>query len=113
MNILFKRNYKLLLEDIKNVFIYIRRDYNQEINLFPSKNRREVLFLYRHFLKVIPPMHQSLLEKRCAYEEIKFNFREGSRETDFETINLLKNTCYIIIEKINNGVYPPFPKYKA
>jgi hypothetical protein len=46
-------------------------------------------------------------------QEIKFNFREGSRETDYEVISLLKNTCYMIIEKINHGVYPPFPKYIA
>ena len=109
----FARNYKMLLEDIKSVFINIYRDRKLERDTFPMKNRKEVLYLYRHFLKTIPQMHNSLLEQRCAYEEIKFHFHEGARETDFETICLLKNTCYIIIEKINKGVYPPFPKFNA
>ena len=42
---------------------------------------------------------------------IKYNFREGSRETDIEIILDLKSVCYTVIEKINKGVYPPFPKY--
>ena len=64
----FSRNYKLLLEDIKNVFINIRRDKINEKETFPIRNKKEVLVLYRHFLKIIPSMHKSLLEKRCAYE---------------------------------------------
>ena len=107
----FSRNFKLLYEDIKNVFINIYRDDKLEKIAFIKKNQVEVLLLYRHFLKTIPPMHNSLLEQRHAYEMIKFYFQEGGRETDYEIINTLKNTCYIIIEKINKGVYPPFPKY--
>jgi hypothetical protein len=46
-------------------------------------------------------------------KKIKFMFREGSRENDIESIKLLKNTAYTVIEKINKGVYPPFPKFQA
>lgn len=122
MNIRFKRNFKLLFDDVLDQFKIIKNSIRKEDDDFMIKNRMEVLYLYRHMLKNVPPMHKNLLEKRCAYEvnifnlllqEIKYNFREGSRETDYETICLLKNTCYMIIEKINKGVYPPFPKYRA
>ncbi len=107
------RNLKLVLDDIKNPFITLYRNRQLELENFKIENKREVLYLYRHMLKNIPPMQNSLLEQRCVYEEIKFNFHEGSRETDYEIISQLKNTCYIIIEKINKGVYPPFPRYKS
>lgn len=68
----FSRNYMLLYNDIKNVFVNIWRDKNYEIETFPMKNRKEVLYLYRHFLKNIPPMYTSLLEKRCAFEVNSF-----------------------------------------
>jgi hypothetical protein len=107
----FLKNYKLLYEDIKNVFKLYNREKKLELENFPMKNKKEVILLYRHMIKTIPPMNKSLLEQRYTYEMIKFYFHEGGRETNYERICLLKNTCYIIIEKINKGVYPPFPKY--
>ena len=110
---MIKRNLQLLLDDIKSPIISLYRNSKLEKEKFKIDNKKEVLYLYRHMLKNIPPMHANLLEHRRTYEEIKFNFHEGSRETQYEIICMLKNTCYIIIEKINKGVYPPFPKYKS
>ncbi len=110
---MYKRNFKLLFEDIKVSLTQNITHKQTQHDLFLSKNRKEVIYLYRHMLKNIPSLHTNLLDKRRVYEEIKFNFRDGSRETDYEVINTLKNTCYVIIEKINKGVYPPFPKYKS
>mmetsp|Transcript_22414 Transcript_22414/g.23345 ORF Transcript_22414/g.23345 Transcript_22414/m.23345 type:complete len:126 (-) Transcript_22414:39-416(-) len=84
-----------------------------ELKDFYGKNREEVLTLYRHMLKTIPSMEKNLFRRVCLKERIKFNFREGSIENDVSTIMSLKNNCYIIIEKINTGIYPPFPHYKA
>lgn len=109
----FIKNYKLLIEDLKIPIASRINIYKNKDDFFKVENKTEVLYLYRHMIKNIPRLHNNLFENRCAYEEIKFYFREGSRETDYEVINVLKNTCYTIIEKINMGVFPPFPKYKA
>lgn len=107
------RNFKLLLDDIISpINNYFHKQTLEEQN-FKINHKKEILFLYRHMLKNIPPMNNTLFEQRRTYEEIKFNFREGSRETDYEIICLLRNTGYTIIEKINKGVYPPFPRYVA
>jgi hypothetical protein len=107
------RNIKTLFSDIETTFKTLIMQRKTEKLNFLVENRREVLYLYRHMLKNIPPMQNSLLEQRCTYEELKFHFREGSSETNYEVICMLKNTCYIIIEKINKGVYPPFPRFKS
>lgn len=109
------RNFQLLSQDIKSKFKYtIYNLQNPNSNeLFLKQNKKEVLLLYRHMLKNIPNMETNLFKKQCLYERIKFNFHEGSRETDPEVVLQLINTCYIVIEKINKGVYPPFPNYSA
>lgn len=84
-------------------------EYRKE---FFTKNRQEVLCLYRDMLKNIPPMERTHIRRTYLMEEIKFNFREHSREDDCDMINKYKLDAYIIIEKINNGVFPPFPQYR-
>lgn len=86
---------------------------NPEIKMFLEKNRVEVLTLYRHMLKEIPQLEKNHFRRITLKERIKFNFREGSVENNISTILSLKNSCYIIIEKINAGIYPPFPHLKA
>jgi hypothetical protein len=68
MNARFTRNYKLLFEDLSDQIKYIKNIFRKSDDELFAKNRIEVLYLYRHMLKNIPPMHKSLLEKRCAYE---------------------------------------------
>lgn len=97
--------------NISNSTIF--KELNADKEKFFDKNREEVLYLYRHFLKHIPQMESNLIRRTFLKEEIKFNFRECSRETDVEVIMTHKNNSYIIIEKINKGVYPPFPQYKT
>jgi len=108
-----KRNFKLLSEDI----FYWFKNYKERKNIQEAKlsetNRKEVLHLYRIMLKNVPPLQNSKFEEKKVYEQIKFNFREGSRETNFDLICLLKNTCYSIIDKVNKRVYPPFPFWKV
>lgn len=107
----FKRNLKLFAADVVDPVKRLRKEGEKE--LWFKQNRREVLLLYRHMLKKFPSLHENLFERQFLYEEIKFNFHEGRRETDPETICYLKNACYLAIEKTNKGVYPPFPKYVA
>jgi len=108
-----KRNFKLIVEDILLYYPrYKEAKLNEEIKL-KENNRKEVLHLYRIMLKNLPPLQNSKFEEKKVYERIKFNFREGSRETNFEIICLLKNTCYAIIDKVNKRVYPPFPHFKV
>lgn len=80
---------------------------------FYEKNRIEVLALYRHLLTNIPNKECNYIRKRYLKEEIRFVFREHSKEDDIESILKMKNDAYIIIEKINSGVYPPFPQYEV
>jgi hypothetical protein len=68
MNARFARNYKLLLEDLADQIKYAKNMFKKSDEELFARNRLEVLYLYRHMLKNIPPMHKSLLEKRCAYE---------------------------------------------
>lgn len=65
------KNFKLLLEDVKAPFLSLIRSRRNEKENFTQENRKEVLYLYRHMLKKIPPMHNCLLEKRCSYEVSK------------------------------------------
>jgi hypothetical protein len=108
-----ENNIKLLLDDaISGIQRRQSKPYLDK-ERFKTENRREVLHLYRHMLKNIPPMFERKLERIQNYEHIKFLFREGSREDDEESIKFLKNTAYTVIEKINKGVYPPFPKFQV
>jgi hypothetical protein len=112
------KNFKLLFDDIDSLTLSGVFEKLKGGGVNPVKEREEVLLLYRHLLKHVPEMHESLLEQKYAYEVIilfikfiKFHFRQGSRETDRAVILKLKNIGYTVIEKINKGVYPPFPKY--
>jgi hypothetical protein len=63
----FSRNINLLKDDLLNSFrsIKIKKD-NKDI--FKKENEKEVLYLYRHMLKTIPKMQNSLFEEKYAYE---------------------------------------------
>ena len=108
-----QKNFKLIFYDIKSFLLIRYNNYLHRDIIFKNNNKKEVLLLYKHLLKELPKMQITYFDKIRVYEEIKFNFVEGSRETDFETICYLKNVCYEIIEKVNKGVYPPFPKFRA
>jgi hypothetical protein len=63
MNKLVK-NFKLLLDDIDS--IKLTNPLKKEIDKIAERN--ETLLLYRHLIKNIPKMHNSLLEQKYAYE---------------------------------------------
>lgn len=84
-----------------------------DFNEFLIKHQKEVLCLYRHMLKEIPKLEKNHFRRICLKERIIFNFKEASIETNPHIMLSLKNDCYIIIEKINSGIYPPFPHYRA
>lgn len=106
----FDNNLKLLFDDVLASIRKARVKPYQDKENFQIANRKEVLHLYRHMLKHIPPMYERKLERVHLKENIKFQFREGSREQDVEVIKHLKASAYTVIEKINKGVFPPFPK---
>lgn len=108
----FLRNLELVTYDIKSLYTsYIYAKNKNKIDE-RARHKKEILYLYRHMLKEVPKLQDDLFESKQIYEEIKFNFREGSRETNLEVISHLRLQCYIIIEKINKGVYPPFPRFE-
>lgn len=100
-----KQGTKSILKD--NYF----KDYFEDKEKFYEKNKEEVLYLYRHFLKNIPQLEKTLLRQVYLKEEIKFIFREHSRESIIEIIMKHKVDAYVIVEKINKNVYPPFPQF--
>ena len=112
----FNHNLSLIELDIKasvrHKLNYFKKQELAE-RIQKQKDRKEVLLLYRHMIKTIPKMEDSYFKQRHLHEFIKFNFNKGACETDIQVIMDLKNTCYIVIEKINKKVYPPFPKYYA
>ena len=88
--------------------------YNKNKSSFDiEKNKEEVLYLYRHLYKTVPTFEKNYIRKRFLREEIKFFFQEGAREENINKILKLKSDGYIVIEKINAGVYPPFPQFKV
>lgn len=65
---LIKRNLKLLIQDLKAPFVNTKITKEKEALLWEQNNRKEVLYLYRHFIKVIPKMQRNLFEETFAYE---------------------------------------------
>lgn len=104
-----RENYKYQLNTTDNIHSFNKNKSNFDID----KNKIEVLGLYRHMYKTIPTLENNYIRKRFLREEIKFYFQEGAREENINNILKYKNDAYIVIEKINAGVYPPFPQYKT
>jgi hypothetical protein len=66
----FKRNFTLLCEDIVNPFKIFLNNYKSSKDSWMIRNKKEVLLLYRHFIKNIPVMQNNLFEQRRVYEVI-------------------------------------------
>lgn len=94
---------------------YIQEISKKDENLrnFYQVNKVEVLTLYRHMLKNIPNLETNYLRKRQIKERIIFSFRECSYDYKPNVILEHKMKAYLIIEKINSGIFPPFPYFNT
>ena len=63
-----KNNLKLLEDDIITAFTKTKNSPKDTRENFKIENRREVLYLYRHMLKYIPPMSERKLERVHLHE---------------------------------------------
>ncbi len=63
-----KNNIRLLEDDIITAFTKAKNSPKDSIENFKTENRREVLYLYRHMLKYIPPMCERKLERVHLHE---------------------------------------------
>ena len=52
------------------------------------------------------------LERDAKLAEYRYMFQQCATETDIDQINEIKMVFYSIIDKIDNGVFPPFPRYR-
>lgn len=86
---------------------------DENLKEFYKSNKIEVLTLYRHMLKNIPNLESNYLRKRQLKERIIFSFRECSYDYKPNVILEHKMKAYIIIEKINSGIFPPFPSFNT
>ena len=61
-------NLKLLNDDISKAFIRIQSAPSAKKDYLANENKKEVLYMYRHMLKHIPPMFNRKLERVHHYE---------------------------------------------
>ena len=78
---------------------------------FFEENRREVRQLYRDLLKLTAQSIDRKLEREARLTELKQLFREYQDETDMEQINEMKVVFYGIVNRLELGIYPPFPPF--
>lgn len=64
----FKYNFRLLGDDLLTSFKRIKNVPKDSRETFMKENRKEVLYLYRHMLKHIPPMCDRKLERVHLHE---------------------------------------------
>jgi hypothetical protein len=78
--------------------------------LFLEQNRVEVLAIYRDLMKKTSRALPRRFEREAKLAEFRYMFRESSTETDPDQINEIKMVFYTILQRLDQGVYPPFPK---
>lgn len=68
-----------LIKRIKDLPFFVRRYEQKQIELsaFYEANRKEVLSLYRFFLKQIPNLTQRALHRNAYQRDIKYFFKKG------------------------------------
>ncbi len=65
--------------------------------------------IYRDLLKKTSRVLPRKLEREAKLADFRYMMRVAAKETDIDQINEIKMVFYSIIDKIDNGVYPPFP----
>ena len=85
----------------------VTKQYQRD--LFLDSNRAEIRALYRQILKGTSRAIPRKLEREARLVELKTLFRHHQFETDENQINELKMVYYAILDRIEAGVYPPFP----
>ena len=77
--------------------------------LFYQQNKVEVLAMYRELMKKTARSLPRRFEREAKLAEFRYMFRESSLETDPDQINETKMVFYTILQRLDQGVYPPFP----
>ena len=77
--------------------------------MFFYSNRMEVRALYRDLMKQTARVLPRKLEREAKLAELRYMFREAATESDPDQINEIKMVLYTILDRIEHGLYPPFP----
>lgn len=56
-------------------------------------------------------MVSNMLDVNLIKQEFRTVFKASMNETDLDQINEIKMVMYTVLERIEQGVYPPFPKH--
>ena len=67
--------------------------------------------IYRDILKKTAASLPRKLDREAKLAEFRHMFRVMADETDPDEINENKMVLYTILERIDAGIYPPFPKF--
>ena len=108
-----KFSMKSFLEGIK-LYIISSRKHHQIAKLstdFYAINRGQVRTLYRIIYKQIGQLYDLKLNKRERQKHLREVFECYEGERRIKQIIMLKITGQLVIQRIENGEYPPFPSY--
>jgi len=78
--------------------------------LFMYHNRIEVLQIYRDLMKKTARALPRRFEREAKLAEWRMLFQDTRHEIDPDQINETKMVLYTIIQRLDHGIYPPFPK---
>ena len=98
-----------LIPDWDPVIFGKDRQLTEKEAIFFEKNKMEVRALYRELLKKTSQALPRKLEREAKLAEFRYMFRESANEVDIDQINEIKMVFYTILDRLDNGVYPPFP----
>ena len=90
-------------------FTSARKTYLEaQREFFFKRNRQEVREIYREILKRTARAMPRKLEREAKLAEFQYMFRACQYETDIDQINEIKQVMYVIIDRLEKGIYPPF-----
>ena len=72
--------------------------------------RLKSLYYYRRLLIAVNGCYESNIHVQNKIEELKFTFYQNSNNQSAGEIKLLHDMCQDILNKIESGIYPPFPE---
>ncbi|CAI2383853.1 unnamed protein product [Moneuplotes crassus] len=89
---------------------YLKTRRAQQALAFKHENTIEVRALYRYVMKDLPRHFKSYGERESIRTEFRMIFNSKKGLIRQSEINEFKMQIYGIIEKVDQGIYPPFPR---
>ena len=83
-----------------------------ECHQFWEQNKSEVRYLYRILLKSTGRAIPRKIEREARIAELKYMFRHYQFEKDIDQANEIKMVFYTIVDRLEAGIYPPFPEFR-